>query len=378
MTGRPLTTCTDVAPLLTFYAIDELEPSEREQVEAHLNACPECAALLSEELQVARALGTLPQSADELDPTGALLAQCRSELSESLDDLYAPPVKERWTPFGWLRRWMALRPAWGAAFLIFLGIAFGTRLGAWLPGHDVDSGAGVSQAVNVHAAPRITDDELSKMAVAGISFTPTQDLGPGSLQLQVRTEQPVTLNGNVDDEDVRRVLAYVVANGDRTGADPGMRLDCLAALKSRIDDEQVRKALLAAARKDSNPAVRMKALEDLRDSLDDDTVRGTLLEALQHDANPGVRVEAVNLLVRSLVGETLDLPESDPGLNFASEGSSQSTGTAAAPEALQEPMDPPTERIVRALYELQRTDPNPYVRLRSAAALRQIHPREMQ
>jgi hypothetical protein len=36
------------------------------------------------------------------------------------------------------------------------------------------------------------------------------------------------------------------------------------------------------------------------------------------------------------------------------------------------------ERVVRTLQDLQRNDPNRYVRLRSAAALRQIGPRELQ
>ncbi len=165
------------------------------------------------------------------------------------------------------------------------------------------------------------------------------------------------LSGSVDDTDVRRVLTYVVANGERF--DPGVRLDCLDALKSRSGDKEVRHALLAAARKDHNAAVRMKALEALRDSPGDDSVRDMLLDALEHDANPGVRVEAVNLLVRSLEGA--DLSGSEPGV-----------------DASQIPPDPSVDRVIRALEGLQHRDPNAYVRLRSAAALRQIGPREAQ
>jgi HEAT repeat protein len=141
-------------------------------------------------------------------------------------------------------------------------------------------------------------------------------------------------------------------------------LDCLDVLKARTGDKEVRQALLAAARKDQNAAVRMKALEALRDSAADDGVRDTLLEALQHDANPGVRVEAVNLLVRSLEPETSD----------------ETTGPDHAPETAgsQIPADPSVERVIHALEGLQHRDPNPYVRLRSAAALRQISPREVQ
>ena len=118
------------------------------------------------------------------------------------------------------------------------------------------------------------------------------------MRVRLNAEQPIEFNGNLDDSNVRSVLAFVVKNGERF--DSGMRLDCVDALKARAEDSEVRSALLAAARKDQNPAVRLKALEALHDAGIDSTVRQALLEALQHDSNPGVRVEAVNLLIRSL------------------------------------------------------------------------------
>jgi hypothetical protein len=359
-----LTRCTDVAPLLVFYACDEVSAHERERIDAHLASCPACSKQLSEEVSMQTAFVNTSQSADQLDPSGALLAQCRSEFSEMLDDLAAPPVREHWMPFGWMRQWMALRPAWSAAALMLVGLGLGTQASVWFSSRDGGdtSTAGIGQAMNVMAAPRLTDEDLSKMTVAGVNFASASDSAPGTLQLQVRTEQPMVVVGNVDDADVRRVLTFVVANGERF--DPGVRLDCLDGLRARTSDAEVRRALLAAARKDHNPAVRMKALELLRDSAGDDAVREALLEALQHDANPGVRVEAVNMLVRSLEGENLDGPETQI--------------QPSAPEAAMLPGDPSFERVVRALEELQRSDPNRYVRLRSAAALRQIGPRDLQ
>ena len=358
MSAQRLTRCGDIGPLLVFYACDEVEPLEREQIDAHLAVCASCAAQLSEEQEMQSALVSAFQPADRLDPSGALLAQCRSELSELLDDLSAPPLREQWSPFGWMRRWMALRPAWSAAALVLVGLAVGTQVALWIPGRDGNFGP--SQAVNVKAA-QLTNEDLSKMAVAGVNFPAAAD-SSGTVQLQVRTEQPIVLSGSVDDADVRRVLTYVVTNGERF--DPGVRLDCLDVLKTRTSDKEVRHALLAAARKDLNAAVRMKALEALRDSAADEGVRDTLLEALQHDANPGVRVEAVNLLVRSLEGGA---PDETP-----------SSGREPEMAGSQTPPDPSVERVIHTLEGLQHRDPNPYVRLRSAAALRQISPREVQ
>lgn len=362
MSGNRLTRCGDIAPLLVFYACDEVEPQEREQIDVHLAGCVSCATQLREEVEMQSALVSAFQPADHLDPSGALLAQCRSELSELLDDLSAPPLREQWNPFGWARRWMALRPAWSAAGLVLLGLAVGTQVALWIPGRDGGNGFAAGQAMNVKVAPQLTNEDLSRMVVAGVNFAPAADSSSGTVQLQVRTEQPIVLSGSVDDTDMRRVLTYVVANGERF--DPGVRLDCLDVLKTRTGDKDVRHALLAAARKDHNAAVRMKALEALRDSAADDSVRDTLLETLEHDANPGVRVEAVNLLVRSLEREG----PAEPAV----------AGIPSGLEASQIPADPSVDRVIRALEGLQRSDPNRYVRLRSAAALRQIGPREMQ
>ena len=111
----------------------------------------------------------------------------------------------------------------------------------------------------------------------------------------------------------------------------------------------------------------MKAVESLRDAASDDNVRQALLDALEHDTNPGVRVEAVNVLVGSLQHGDAAETEPEPG--------SKATATVAlgGPED-----DPSVDRVIHALQQLQRRDPSRYVRLRSAAALRQIGPREVQ
>jgi HEAT repeat protein len=102
----------------------------------------------------------------------------------------------------------------------------------------------------------------------------------------------------------------------------------------------------------------------------DSTVRQALLEALEHDSNPGVRVEAVNLLVRSLeeaqrepLEQLQPQPQEMPG-----EPMVQASTRAAAD-------DGSIESVIRALEGLQRNDPSRYVRVRSAAALREISAR---
>ena len=364
--------CSEVGPLLVFLACDELTAEERTNIETHLESCADCRALLAEEDAFQECLATIPQTADELDRSGTLLAQCRSELAESLDEMAVPADPQRWQPFGLVRRWMALRPGWSAVGLLTAGAILGVQLLQWLPTNDSRLNG---KAMTVSAAQKISDDQLAKMNVSQINFAPTTDAAPGTFQVQLRAEQPLVLSGTVDDSDMRRVLTYVVKNSDRF--DAGVRLDCLDALKSRIHDAEIRSALLDAVRHDQNPAVRMKALEALRDVAGDKGVRDVLLQSLNSDANPGVRVEAVNLLVRSLelessartavVNEPPEPPDSDLPM--------------IVPDAPAVPLpgaEPSVQRVVRALQDLQRHDPNRYVRLRSAAALRQIGPPDAQ
>lgn len=351
--------CHEVGALLVFYACRETSEQETARIETHLAACAACASQLAEERSLHETLMEALQASEQFDTGGILLSQCRSELAEALDDLSAPPVQERWQPVGFLRRWIALRPVLSGALLVFFGVALGTQVLPWFSAR-LDSGSG--QTVNVSPSTRFTDDQLKKMAVAGINVTPTSDGAPGTLQLHVRTEEPLVLSGNVDDPDLRQVLTYVVENGDQTEA--GVRLDCLEALRARTADLDVRRALLFAARKDQNAAVRMKAMESLRDVVVDKTVRETLIDALEHDANPGVRVEAVNMLVRSLDTSAPNASEASPAV--------------LAPALADQPVDPSLDHVIRTLRDLQRNDPNRYVRLRSAAALRQIGPREVQ
>ena len=358
---RKILRCADVAPLLVFYTCDEVSAEEREQIAAHLANCGECGAQLAQENALHDAIERIPQAADQFDTANVLLSQCRSELSESLDELSAPKVDEGWQPFSWARQWMALRPGWSAAALMLVGAIVGTQAFQWLP---FSSSVAPGAAVNVLAASRIPDDKLQTMEVSNVNFSHST----GKIQLQLQAEQPMTLSSDEDDVDVRRVLTFVVANGDRF--DAGVRLDCVEALRAAASDEQTRAALLAAARRDQNPAVRLKALDALRDMVALPAVRDTLLVTLQRDPNPGVRVEAVNLLVRAL--ESADeapevLPEAPS--NF---------GPGVAPPALPSNGRETEQRILRALDELRQHDSNRYVRLRSAAALRQIALQEVQ
>ena len=371
--GAPDRPCEEIGALLVFYVCDEVNPDERAAIDQHLSACAACRLQLAEERAFQNAVNSFVQRADQADAAGILLAQCRSELAEKLDDLERPKVKEKATASSWLRGWMVMHPGWSAATLILLGLVAGTEYSRW---NNAPQEVSPNQAVSVRPNVGLTEDQLSKMAVAGINFSPSPDSDMQNVRVRLNAQQPIELDGNVDDSNVRSVLAFVVKNGERF--DSGVRLDCLDALKTHASDSAVRAALLTAARKDQNPAVRLKALEALRDSGVDSNVRETLLDALQHDSNPGVRVEAVNLLVRALEQAQSESPMPPAGLPHVPDMTSApiiqaSTAAHASADAGGSIAD-----VIRALQTLQNNDPSRYVRLRSAAALREISARNDQ
>jgi hypothetical protein len=364
--------CEEIAGQFVFYLCNELDETERAVVDQHLSECEECRTQFLEERNFSDAIESIPQAADQLDYSGILLSQCRSELGEKLDDLARPAVKDDALHFGWFRRWMILHPVWSGGALVLVGLVAGVQTSHWIASRNEPNV--LDQAVNVRPSSEITDEQLSKMAVAGINITPstTGSSGLQNVRLQLSAEQPVVLTGSLDDGDVRKVLTYVVKNGERFN--PGLRLDCLDALKARSQDKEIRGALLESARKDQNPAVRLKALEALRDASSDRTVRQALLDTLQHDTNPGVRVEAVNLLVRSLE-ETRDGLPSLPPMS-AGDNLPLITGAVHSTDMASNDPDESTAYLVQALQELQRKDPSRYVRLQSSVALRQISDRQ--
>ncbi len=363
--GEPNKICEAIAALLVFYACDEVHDAERSVIEQHLADCTACRTQLAEERKFQDAIRAMPHAGDQLDAAGILLSQCRSELAEKLDDLEHSPTKAKSLKFGWLRGWMTLHPTWSAATLVLLGLVAGTEFSQWSSART--DGEAQDQVVNVRPSTRLTDDQLSKMAVAGINFTPSPYPGSKNVRVRLNTEQPIELDGNMDDSNVRTVVAFVVKNG---ALDSDARLDCLDALKASVGDSVVRSALLTAARKDQNPAVRLKALEALRDAGVDTTMRQALLEALQHDSNPGVRVEAVNLLVRSL--------EEVPNDTLVDSPTPAPSGAMIQSGAHPGASDGSIENVIQALENLQHNDPSRYVRLRSAAALHEINARNDQ
>jgi len=331
--------CAEFEPMLALLAADELNPAEQAEVAEHLTRCAPC----TETLECER--GLLEVIAEyRTEPDAALLASCRAGLEDALDR-----EEERGSLRGLIARilpgwWIAPRPAWSAAILLLLGFSVG-MLAPRLLHQPV--GAGNSNVAARESTPDVTPADSSRSPidihtaqVAGINVIPARDNQPPQVELQVRSRQPFKVQGTVNNDDVKSLLINVLRNNNRF--DPDVRLDAVDLLRARNNDSEVRSALCYAVHTDNNAAVRLKALEALNGAEPQDLIRQTLLDALVDDKNPGVRVEAINAL----------------------------RGMAAKGQVVAD------DRMLAVLHERMRRDPSTYIRIQSAAAIRDLGPRE--
>jgi hypothetical protein len=354
----PNVSCSEWQPLLMLFAVGgELEDAEHGRLSAHLSQCPACSQSLERETKLLALL-----SENRTEPDAALLASCRASLTDALD---------RQEEGGWLRRafgsllptnWLAPRPAWSAAVLLLIGFSVGVLAPRFLrhpadlkaPDNSVSEIAANNGAESTPGAAADSSDaglaanlapsplDLRTADVAGIDVMPSNgDDNSPRVELQLRSQQPVTLSGTVNNDDVKDVLLGVLRNGERFC--PDVRLDAVDLLRARNNDPDVRAALCHTVRNDHNAAVRLKALEALDGAEPQDIVQQTLLSALVDDDNPGVRVEAINEL-RELAAK--GRVSSDDG------------------------------HMLSVLRDRMQKDPNTYIRLQSAQVIRELGPRE--
>ena len=345
--------CEDIVSLALLYSCDELDAGARASLNAHLAQCPACVAIVAREARLQQVIASLEQPADSLDRSGLLLAQCRSELAESLDDRAARANRSAWrsifSPVAWwggLRHTLIYHPAMSMAVLVVAGFLAGVA-GQRLRIAPVPVVSTRPAAITASSAPssskpsgpaKVTDEQLRRADSAHVAcVTPSGSRTP-TVQVELMAPTPMDIVGAPGDADVQRAVTFLLENGQRF--DPDVRLDSLDVLRTSAADPDVRRTLSAAARLDRNPGVRIKALQALQGFEQDPAVRAALLDALQSDANSGVRIAAARIL----------------------RGALQSERGSSAP-------DPQTLDVLR---DRLRNDPNLTVRQQSAAALREL------
>jgi HEAT repeats/Putative zinc-finger len=269
-------TCPQVQMNLSLYLYGELDFAEEEALEQHLTECAVCNRALERE----KAWHSMV-NAEQVDVPLEFLSACRNELKAALPSSRAEKKEQGGSWRQWGRQFGFSLSAWSArtAVASFLVLA-GFTAGRWIDRHGLPgvlSGIGGSEAgLFDPSTAHIRDIQPSSDNRVRIVFD------------QVHERE---ITGGMDDQGVRRLL--IAASKDP--ADPGIRVDSVEILNNQ-NGSDVRDALIYAAQHDPNAGVRLKALEGLGRFADDPAIRESLTFVLQHDDNSAVRSQAIDVL----------------------------------------------------------------------------------
>jgi len=314
--------CREFEEYMTLDLYGELPPEQRASYEAHLAGCVHCQAARKQVSGLHEVLAQRPP----LEPPPDFLVECRQALAETLE-------RERLGWRGLIREWLSFlqlppqrvapRVTFALSLLVFgfgLGWTLRPRAAKVLPaepgGMTTSSLAGVDLE-NMHI------NDISRVA---------PDPRTGDVRITMDAQRHFTLEGSLDDPHIQQLLVYAVKSYDNAG----IRRDTLDALRARSKSPNVRAALLYTMEHDPNVGNRLAALDTVRGMEGGEDLQRSLIGVLEHDRNMGVRVESVDVLVDQVEKE---------GRNDA---------------------------ILSALGRLASSDPNRYVRMKCASALRKL------
>jgi len=267
-------TCETAKQQLVLFVYGELSFDEEELLEQHLDGCPECTA---ERVRLESLQEML--SVDESEVPAGLLARCRRDLVVEVAGARSSPRSGLRLSDLW-RNWVVNPPLWlrpvGAVAMLALGF-LAARV---VPG---DSPALARMGVAQDPAP-----VLSRVRLVNPDDS-------GGVRVQYEEVRQREMSGALQNDQIRRLLLAAAADQ----SDPGLRVESIDFLKKHCSDDEVRRALLNALRTDTNSGVRLKALEGLKPYARDPETRKVLAQVLLVDDNPGVRTQAIDMLVQN-------------------------------------------------------------------------------
>ena len=269
--------CEWVRTAIPLYFYGELPPEQEERMEDHLAGCEACRREMERQQTLASALDRREMAAPE-----GLLAECREDLmaavarnqapaGHSVQPHAGPSIREGFRAL--MAGLRGLRQPIGAVALVAFGY-FSAQLAGRVPR------AGRSEAGAEPVVSRVR------------SVLPDAS---GRVQIALDEVRPRVVSGRLEDQNIQRLLMAAA----REENNPGVRVESVDLLKGHAGSAEVRVALLNAVAHDENPGVRLKALEGLKSFAGDAQVRKTLAQVLLRDENPGVRIQAIDMLTAS-------------------------------------------------------------------------------
>ncbi|MFQ5641653.1 MAG: HEAT repeat domain-containing protein [bacterium] len=274
---------------IPLYLYDELNKDERDEFELHVQYCGYC----REQLDEMRALHKTLDKKLVPKPSEALLMESRHSLRERLREERKAAFKETWLqkltermvdrshPIQWV----------GAAVLLVIGILIG-RL-AFMP-----ENAGTPLQGEFADTFRQEESLPFMESVDLIQYDPNT----GKITVQYKSIKEVSLQGNIEDPSIRKLLVYAI----RTEEHPGRRLTAVKATgATSFSDEDLEDALIYAVQNDEVDGVRLRAAKVLSNLPINQKIKAAFIRVLLKDTNSAIRIEALTAL--SKVTEEADV-----------------------------------------------------------------------
>ena len=196
-------------------------------------------------------------------------------LQTALDGLLAPP----------------LRIALGGSALLAVGI---------LMGYFVFTPSSEKYLELRQAAMRSSAMEAGESQITNIRFV-DRNSQSGDVEFTFETVTPVHIRGNVNDENIQKVLARALVSDQNAGN----RLRAVNMIGTQAEqkqtsapklDAEVKTALLTALLHDRNLGVRRAAITVLKNYLPDPIIVRAFLNVLANEKNTGLKITVINSL----------------------------------------------------------------------------------
>jgi hypothetical protein len=142
--------------------------------------------------------------------------------------------------------------------------------------------------------------ETGESQITNIRFL-DRDGQSGEVEFMFESVTPVRIRGNVNDENVQKVLARALVSDQNAGT----RLRAVNMIGTQSEqkpfgapglDEHVKTALITALLHDRNLGVRNSAINVLKNYLPDPVIVRAFLDVLAHEKNTGLKIAAINSL----------------------------------------------------------------------------------
>ena len=312
---------------LSFY--DELNEQERNLLLDHLDSCNHCQVEREElkKLHEKLAHRQLKVAQDPLlqnsrrDLRLQILADSQKQtlwarIQDALDDVLSPP----------------LQVAFGGVTAVVIGVFIG-----YMAFKVPTEKSLITQSISSQSPSM----EAGESQIMNIRFI-DRDSRSGDVEFTFETITPVHIRGNINEENVQRVLARALVSDQNTGN----RIRAVGMIATQTDQGQlnktqlnpeVRTALITALLHDQNLGVRKEALGVLKNYLPDPVIVRALLDVLANEKSTALKIAAIN---------SLDFSRNE-----------------------KQPMNP---EILEMLKQKAQSDDNNYIRIKAKAALREI------